>query len=715
MRNWKGFFYNLLFAANCLLLFLVVMEGRLIMPAWLQVAGRLHPMILHFPLVLLLLSIAWESASRFGRISAGRDGFIGNGLLLSTAVTAVLAALMGFILSREPGYDPALLFWHKWSGVIFSLLCFAWYALRSPIRKSRALVLSFSGIGLITLVIAGHQGASITHGDDFILAPIASQQEIKMVPFDQAKVFDHVVQPILAEKCNGCHNAKKAKGELIMENVAAFVKGGKNGILWDTTAKDLGLLLRRIHLPIEDKKHMPPKGKPALTEEEIAILFYWIRAGANTNVRLNELQPTDSLRILTAAKFENSGPEVFTFEAADPAAIEKLNNHYRLVTPVAAGSPALEASLFGAAAYSAVALKELQPIAKQLVSLRLDHMPVTDADLDLITPLTTLRELHLSFTKVTDGGIRKLKTLPLLKTVSLSGTAITLTGLKELKSAPAIKTVYCWNIAGSQADLQQLRKDQPGINWENGFYADTVHIKLNPPIIENEEVIFADTVSIRLKHFIKGSELRYTLDDSEPDSLNAAIYSAPIPISKSTSLRTKAFRKGWIASDAITRSFYLKGRKPDSLWFRVQPDSGYRQKGTETLFDGEKGGLVYREKKWLGFRNNPLELYMQFREPVDLNRLELSMLEDVSSYIFPAVSIELSTATPGGKFKPLSKLNPVPATKETTAIFKLYTCSFPQQKIRTLRLLVQPIKSIPKWHKGKKEKGWVFVDEIFLQ
>ena len=43
-------------------------------------------------------------------------------------------------------------------------------------------------------------------------------------------------------------SANKIKGELNMETEASLLKGGKNGILWDSTAKDLGLLLQRIQL-----------------------------------------------------------------------------------------------------------------------------------------------------------------------------------------------------------------------------------------------------------------------------------------------------------------------------------------------------------------------------------------------------------------------------------------------------------------------------------
>ena len=55
MQRWKNSLFNITFALNCLLLFLLLFENRLSIPVWLQVAGRMHPLILHFPVVLVIL------------------------------------------------------------------------------------------------------------------------------------------------------------------------------------------------------------------------------------------------------------------------------------------------------------------------------------------------------------------------------------------------------------------------------------------------------------------------------------------------------------------------------------------------------------------------------------------------------------------------------------------------------------------------------------
>ncbi len=50
-----------LFAAAVFILFLLLFESRLAVPVWLQPVGRLHPLLLHFPMVILLLAVGMEA------------------------------------------------------------------------------------------------------------------------------------------------------------------------------------------------------------------------------------------------------------------------------------------------------------------------------------------------------------------------------------------------------------------------------------------------------------------------------------------------------------------------------------------------------------------------------------------------------------------------------------------------------------------------------
>ena len=259
----------------------------------------MHPLLVHFPIVLVIL-YALVSLVPIERKSDQKplDYPLNDLLLFLAALTSVMAALMGLFLSREEGYDPEALQMHKWGGVVLSIFTLAWYYFRKQIQAVRFMPYVVSGVAFGVILITGHQGASITHGQDFLLAPVTPEKEKPVVPFDEALVFADMVKPIIVEKCISCHNSKKSKGELIMESEEMLLKGGKTGKLWDSTATDFGLMLQRLHLPLEQKKHMPPHGKPQLTEEEMQIISRWIRKGADFTLKAADLPIDDTLRVI---------------------------------------------------------------------------------------------------------------------------------------------------------------------------------------------------------------------------------------------------------------------------------------------------------------------------------------------------------------------------------------------------------------------------------
>lgn len=56
---------NIVFVLTIFIFFLLVFEGQLVIPVWLQPVGRMHPLILHFPIVVILIAMGLEFF-RFG-------------------------------------------------------------------------------------------------------------------------------------------------------------------------------------------------------------------------------------------------------------------------------------------------------------------------------------------------------------------------------------------------------------------------------------------------------------------------------------------------------------------------------------------------------------------------------------------------------------------------------------------------------------------------
>jgi uncharacterized membrane protein len=715
MTRVRNSIFNICFAINCLLVFFLFVENRLQIPGWLQVAGRMHPLVIHFPITLLIIYIVWALfvEKRYGTNEPVKN--IGDWILLWSAFTASLAALAGILLSKEDGYDKEALQWHKWGGIAISIIASCWYAYRNSIAKQQWLKYATALITLGIVIFTGHQGSVITHGQNFLLAPLTPEKKQPKVLLEEAGVYTDMVRPILQSKCISCHNSKKAKGQLVMETEELLIKGGKHGKLWDSTANAYGLLLSRVHMPVDAEKHMPPDGKPQLSEQDIRILYLWIKMGAPFKTRVMALAETDTLRLIANTLFNTIETDDYNFAAATDKEIKELNSNYRVLAPLAKESPALSAAFFSASSYLPAQLKELLAVKTQVVDLNLNKMPVKDDELATISQFSNLRKLNLSFTGITGSTLQELNKLNELRQLSLSGTTVKKENVLALSSLKKLSHLFIWNTTLSETEIGQLKKALKDIVVETGFTDDTSILKLTKPILVNEEQIITSPLAIRLKHYIKGVAIRYTLDGTEPDSIQSLVYNNDLVLAKNVMLKAKAFKQGWISSAVLENYFFSSTWQPDSSIDLLPPDEQYKGTGAKTLTDLVKGEPAnYRNGKWLGFRNNKMESMLVFLKPVTASGVTLSALVDIGSYIMPPFSIEVWGGDDPAHLKRLSRITPQQPAKIQPAYIKGYELPFAPVSLKFIKIIAVPVPKLPAWHPGKGDKGWILTDEVFV-
>jgi uncharacterized membrane protein len=715
LSDWKGLTYNLAFFLNGLLVFLLVFESRFTVPFWMQAVGRMHPLVLHFPLVVLILYSLWvvfvekPDSTRW-------NAEIGDSLLLIGTLTAVVAAFSGFVLSKEDGYESGTLLWHKWLGIAISLVSLGWYAARKYLEPwklpSKVVAVSF----LVLLFVGGHLGGNLTHGEDFLISPLRlSEDNTPKVAFEEAQVYNDLVKPVLEQKCLSCHNQEKSKGDLQMQTQALLAKGGKGGMLWDTTKADLGLLISRLHLPLDDKKHMPPRGKAQLTDDELMLLAAWVKGGSRFDQRVSALSPQNPMyayaqNVLAGDRRE----EQYDFSAADPDDIQKLNTNYRLVKPLSAGSPALFVNFYSRGNFKSEDIEGLTPLNRQIVSMDLSKMPVKDEDMKTLAKFPELRKLILNFTDITGATLGELKKLENLRELSLSGTAVKMEHVKSLETFPHLKRVYLWNTGLSLEELAALKKGQKMV-FETGFRSDTLILALNAPIIVTEKQLVSSGETISLKHQIAGTVIRYTLDGSEPDSIQSAVYEKPISINTNVQLKAKAFRKGWYGSQQVGKYFFKAGYPIDSVQLITPVDQRYKANGASSLSDGKIGDTERVSGNWLGFVENDFQSYLFFKKPVKASKVTFSMLRNLDSYIFPPTRIEVWGGADEKSLKLLKVLTPdMPEKNLPGAENLVYEATFEPHELHCMKLVAKPLAKLPAWHGGKGQKAWIFVDELIV-
>jgi hypothetical protein len=265
--------------------------------------------------------------------------------------------------------------------------------------------------------------------------------------------------------CISCHNRNKAKGELVMETEDLLLKGGKNGQLWDSAAADLGLLMQRVHLPIEKKHHMPPKGKTPLTDDEAAVLAWWIEAGLPKDGTLRARKAPTEVRVAfsrtlpegerrTVEELQNR--QAAEYEATLTGLRASIPGSLRAILP---GERDLEyTAAIAGAAFTDAELQKLEPVGNDLLWLDLSRTGVTDAGLKVLAKMPNLERVDLRGTSVGDDGVKAIAGLHHLETLSLYGTRVTDAGLEALRGTSSLKRLYVGGTKVSAPAVEALRK-----------------------------------------------------------------------------------------------------------------------------------------------------------------------------------------------------------------------------------------------------------------
>lgn len=678
---------------------LLVGGENLQVPTWLQVMGRLHPLLLHFPIVLLLLSssLLWirdENRMRYF-----------TWLLLIGANLAGATVVAGLFLATED-YSGEAISWHKWTAISSQGVAVALYFLRErAITILRSLSLSLA----LLLVLAGHYGAALTHGEDFLLAPLQLSSEEPLSLAD-AEVFRDLVQPIFESKCIACHQEGKIKGDLRLDLLAGIQKGGKSGALFVAGKPELSLLIQRIHLPLEEEEHMPPKNKLQLTEEELEILSLWVSSGAAFDQKVMDLPQEEPLFQLVASRF--STQKSHDFLAADQDDVAELTTFFRKVRPIYPGSPALEVAYYGSSAFDAKSLAELKVVQDQIVKLNLSRMPLQEVDLSLLADFQNLESLYLNFTSLTGKQLKELVNLPKLEVLAISGNTLDEEGIKALVSMRKLRHLYLWQTGLKEQQKNQLTKALTTTQIDFGYEGNGVIYALNPPKIKFENTLFEGKTEVSLTHPIRSTEIRYTLDGSLPDSISSTVYKEPIVLNASTPIRARAFATGWIGSTDAKELLIKKGITATTYNLVNPPNPKYAAKGAASLFDGIKAKANHTTGDWLGFSEKPLDITVAIGS-VQPKLLEVSFLLHEGAYIFPPQAIEVWIGNKG-VWKKVTNPAQASSTKVEEPRFGLVSIPLPAGPMDQIRLKAQPISKLPSWHPGAGAKGWVFVDEILL-
>lgn len=451
-----------------------------------QVVGQFHPLLVHLPIGILLFAFLMILYQKWQKVEL--TDAISLALLLGS-IGALLSCIAGWFLAQSGEYEAEIVQKHQWTAIASTVFgCAAYFY-----KKQRTIL---SSVMAATLTIAGHFGGTITHGEGYLLGKEEKLVEISKKLEKQTKIdstnsqkktlkqtflYNEKVAPILEKKCYSCHSSRKKKGGLRLDSEILIRKGGKNGEVLHPGNPSKSSLYANLLLPLEDDKHMPPKGKPQLTYTEISILNYWIKKGASFTGEIEAETVIPQVITLTTPLNEVSTennpsedlePEILelNLHKPDQKALEKLKNDKIVINSEGLEGKKLAVNFVNIKNLNPNHIADLQVIRENIFSLKINNKSLSDVNLGQIKTFENLEKLNLEQTAITDNGIKELVNLKNLKQLNLYDTNISDESIEALSSIKTLKVLYLWKTKISESGIEQLKKKLPNTKIEYGNF-----------------------------------------------------------------------------------------------------------------------------------------------------------------------------------------------------------------------------------------------------
>jgi uncharacterized membrane protein len=456
--------------------------------------GHFHVVLVHLPIGILLLACVFQWLERLPKFSSLSSAT--HIALLIGMICAILAALTGYLLSFSGDYDEGLVITHQWFGISVAAVSIAMFYFHSKAAPFKTQV-SVSILLFVLIVITGHLGGALTHGSDYLtkswnLSPDTVVQRKPIPNVQEAMVYSDIIQPVLQTRCYSCHGKNKQKGKLRMDDSLRLMKGGKDGPVILPGNAEKSEMVKRLSLPRGDDDHMPPTEKPQPTEQEIALIHWWIAAGAPFDKKVKQLDQPEELKTALLALQNVREKKIIVPDLpakpvvkADDEAIKKLKNIGAVVEPVAQNTNYLSANFVTVKDPGDKEVQMLLPLKEQLIELKLGSSSLTDSATLIIAQFTNLMRLQLDYTKITDKGLANLTALQNLRYLNLVGTAVTEKGVLQLKDLKSLRSIYLYQTMVKKSGWNDLKKAFPKTLIDSGGYivpllpTDTTEVK--PP------------------------------------------------------------------------------------------------------------------------------------------------------------------------------------------------------------------------------------------
>lgn len=231
-------------------------------------------------------------------------------------------------------------------------------------------------------------------------------------------------------------------------------------------------------------------------------------------------------------------------------------------------------------------------------------------------------------------------------------------------------------------------------------------LQLASPQTASQRLFASPNLKVNFDFRLQGAEIRYTTDGTEP-TVASAIFTSPIKVSGPAILKAKAFKAGFLPSETTTiQVLPYQSQAFDSISIAPAPKK-YPANGWKTLCDKQLGDANFKQN-WLGFDSTEIDLTVIFSKKQPISNIAIGFLRQQNAWIFLPAAIEIYDK----KGKLLAREN---LTVEAAALpnsMEFISLKLTKYRHKSLTIKIIALHSLPAWHSGAGNSGWVFLDEI---
>lgn len=214
-----------------------------------------------------------------------------------------------------------------------------------------------------------------------------------------------------------------------------------------------------------------------------------------------------------------------------------------------------------------------------------------------------------------------------------------------------------------------------------------------------------DCAALDFDEILRGGKLSFTTSDRA-----SGWGSDPVML---TSADSAHLYNAWFPED-----FGKVKKSSGPLKYEAHPNTAYDQYysagGDNALVDGIRGKLNWHVKLWQGYWGKDVDVTIDLKGEKDVFCVTAGFIQDMDNYIWMPRDMEVYLSDDGVHFTLAGRRDSDVAIDDPKVQIAEWTVSFESTKATHVRVVAHLFGEIPSWHRGYGDKGFTFIDEIWI-